>query len=218
MKKLVLSFIKAVCALCTVFAFVSCSSKIAVRAQADSSQVLDFSLSFSEETAKALRIMTGADSNVPLFSESDAENLLGQAGAKEIKVSMPSSNVLSASGKITKEGGLLSACGVLLRTEKSLSLSLGPEQFTNFYSILSEEFKAYFDLMMIPCLIGEKMTAEEYEKLLSSMYGPAFAKEIVSGTLDISLLSPDGTKKVSDRVSLGEILTMEQTGTWTVKW
>ena len=96
--------------------------------------------------------------------------------------------------------------------------SLGAEQFQAFYSLLSEEFRSYFDLMMIPGLIGEKMTAAEYEQLLSSMYGPTFAKDVVSGTLEISLSSPDGKKTLKDTISLGDILTLSETKTWKISW
>ena len=204
-----------------MFAFAACSPKISLAAAVQSADYISvkFSTSFPEETAKALRQMTGAGDEVPIFAEADIKSLLLQAEAEDIKVSSPSSNELSSSAAIKNIAqNVLSECKIIEKNKNSLSLSLGPEQFQSFYSLLSDEFKSYFDLMMIPCLIGEKMPAPEYEALLSSMYGPAFAKDIVSGNLEISLSSPDGKKNLKDSVSLGEILTLSETKTWKLSW
>lgn len=219
MKKLKIVFTFLLSAL--MFAFASCSPKISLEAVAQDADCVSvkFSTSFPEETAKALRQMTGAGDEVPIFAEDDIKSLLLQAEAEDIKVSSPSSNELSSSAAIKNIGqNVLSKCKIIEKNKNSLSLSLGPEQFQSFYSLLSDEFKSYFDLMMIPCLIGEKMPVTEYEALLSSMYGPAFAKDIVSGNLEISLSSPDGRKTLKDSVSLGEILTLSETKTWNLSW
>ena len=184
------------------FIFASCSPKISLAAKDLDSVEIKFSTAFPEATAKALRQMTGAGDEIPIFAEADIQNLLSQAETQNAKVSIPAANELFSSGT----------------TANSLSFSLGAEQFQAFYSLLSEEFKSYFDLMMIPSLIGEKMTAAEYEQLLSSMYGPTFAKDVVSGTLEISLSSPDGKKTLKDTISLGDILTLSETKTWKISW
>lgn len=215
-KNLVLSFVFALSA---VLIFDSCKPKISLSAGNDDSVRLGFATAFPEETAKALRTMVGADSDIPIFAESDIQSLLSQVGAENTKVLIPSANALDSSGTIKNlSKNVLSLCGIVSKTQNSVSLSLGPEQFENFYNLLSEEFKSYFDLMMIPSLIGEKMSAQEYEELLSSMYGPTFAKDVVEGTLEISLSSPDGKKTLKDSVSLGEILTLNETKTWKVSW
>ena len=203
----------------SAFLFAACRPKISLAAKELDSVEIKFSTAFPEDTAKALRQMTGAGDEIPIFAEADIKNLLSQAQAQDAEVSVPSSNELLSSGTIRNvPQNVLSKCKIIGKTSDSLSFSLGAEQFQAFYSLLSEEFKSYFDLMMIPCLIGEKMTAAEYEQLLSSMYGPTFAKDVVSGTLEISLSSPDGKKTLKDTISLGEILTLSETKTWKISW
>ena len=73
-------------------------------------------------------------------------------------------------------------------------------------------------LMMIPALIGEKMSVPEYRELLASMYGPSFADEIVNGNLTINLSSPNGKKTLSKTISLGEILTATEEKTWSISF
>lgn len=209
----------AIFAFFSVLIFNSCSPKISVAAGTDDSVKISFLTSFPDETAKTLRSMAGIGADIPIFAENDIKTLLSEAGAENTKVSVPSANALNSSGEIKNlSQNALSKCGIVAKSEKSLSLSLGPEQFKNFYDLLTDEFKSYFDLIMIPSLIGEKMSAQEYEELLSSMYGPTFANDIVEGMLEISLSSPDCKKTLKDSVSLGEILTLSETKTWKVNW
>lgn len=203
----------------TILIFDSCKPKISISAEKNDSVEISFSTSFAKDTADALRKMTGAGDDVPIFAEPDIKYLLSQVGTENTKVSIPTPNELESSGNIKNVSeNVLSKCGIISESENSLSLSLGPDQFKDFYALLSDEFKSYFDLMMIPSLIGEKMSPSEYEELLSSMYGPSFAKDIVSGTLEISLSSPDKTKNIKDSVTLGEILTAQEAKTWSISW
>lgn len=217
--KIILAAFFSAFAFSFIFAFASCSPKISLAAKDLDSVEIKFSTAFPEATAKALRQMTGAGDEIPIFAEADIQNLLSQAETQNAKVSIPAANELFSSGTIKNvPENVLSKCKIIGKTANSLSFSLGAEQFQAFYSLLSEEFRSYFDLMMIPSLIGEKMTAAEYEQLLSSMYGPTFAKDVVSGTLEISLSSPDGKKNLKDTISLGDILTLSETKTWKISW
>ena len=97
-------------------------------------------------------------------------------------------------------------------------MALGPKQISAFYELLNEDGKSYLDLLMIPALIGEKMTTSEYRELLASMYGPSFADEIVNGKLSIQLVSPDGKKSLKKEISLGELLTAENELIWSLRF
>jgi len=108
--------------------------------------------------------------------------------------------------------------GILSKKENSLTLSIGPSQISAFYELLNEDSKSYIDLLMIPALIGEKMSKAEYRDLLASMYGPSFADEIVDGKVKINLSSPDGRKSLKEEISLGDLLTAEKELIWTIKY
>jgi hypothetical protein len=60
------------------------------------------------------------------------------------------------------------------------------------------------------------MSVKEYRELLSSMYGPSFANEIVDGKLTINLSSPNGKTKVEETLNLGELLTANEEKSWSI--
>lgn len=200
-------------------AFTSCLPQVSIKAGNNDEAVIFFTTGFSESASKTLQSISGADPNSPLFNKTDVLNLLKEAGAVNTSASLPTPHEISTTGTIPEVAkNPLSQAGLLSKTEKSLTLSIGPKQINTFYEFLSDDAKAYFDLMMIPCLIGEKMEVSEYRELLSSMYGPTFADEIVNGKLTISLSSPDGRKKLKETISLGELLCTTEEKNWTIKY
>ncbi len=197
--------------------FTSCLPKLSVTAGKSDEAVIQFSTGFSKATAKTLQSVTGADENAPLFSKDDILAVLNSAGAVETSANIPSSTEINAKGRLPElSKHPLSQTGLIKKTDHSITLTLGPKQITEFYEILSENAKSYLDLMMIPALIGEEMSVQEYKELLSSMYGPTFAEEIVSGKLTINLSSPDGKKKLEQTLSLGEILSAKEEQSWSI--
>ncbi len=197
----------------------ACSPVITVNATNDGGAKFSFKTGFSKETTKTLRTISGVGENEQLFSAEYMEAILKEAGGENVAASVPSANEIETSALIKKiKESALGYTGVLSRTSKSLTLTIGPEQFLKFYNILTEDSKSYFDMLMIPALIGETMNAEEYRELLSSMYGPSFANELVDGKISITLTSPDGKKVKKATSTLGEILTLREEKSWTVSW
>lgn len=198
---------------------IACSPVITVNATNDGGAKFSFKTGFSKETTKTLRTISGVGENEQLFSAEYMEAILKEAGGENVAASVPSANEIETSALIKKiKESALGYTGVLSRTSKSLTLTIGPEQFLKFYNILTEDSKSYFDMLMIPALIGETMNAEEYRELLSSMYGPSFANELVDGKISITLTSPDGKKVKKATSTLGEILTLREEKSWTVSW
>ena len=198
---------------------VSCKPQISIKAGKSDEASIFFSTGFSDSTAKTLQNLTGADTNAPLFNKDDVLLLLKSAGAVNTSAALPTPNEISANGTIPEVSkNPLYQTGILSKTEKSLTLTLGPKQISAFYELLNDDAKSYLDLMMIPALIGEKMDTKEYTELLSSMYGPTFAEEIVSGKLTISLSSPDGRRTLKETITLGELLTATEEKSWSIKF
>lgn len=197
----------------------SCLPQISLKAGSNDDAVVFFSTGFSQATAKTLQSINGADTNAPLFNKADVLSLLISAGAVETSVSLPSATEITATGTIPHLAThQISQAGIIAKNAHSLTLTLGPNQISAFYDLLNDDVKSYLDLLMIPALIGEKMSVAEYTDLLASMYGPTFADEIVSGKLTIQLASPDGRKKLRETVTLGELLTMQTERTWSVNF
>ncbi len=203
----------------TAVCFFSCTPKISVKAIQEDGAGISFETGFSENAAKTLRSISGLPENGAIFSPQDIILVLKDSGVSDAKASTPSVTSLNASGNVPSVAkSELFKAKVLSRAKNSLTLTIGPNQIQEIYKRLDDESKSYFDLMLIPCLIGEEMNVNQYEELLSSMYGPTFAKELVSGTLFINLESPNGKKSNKVKITLGEILTLTEAKSWSVNW
>ncbi|WP_296321489.1 hypothetical protein [Treponema sp. UBA3813] len=197
--------------------FFSCKPQISIKAGTSDDATIFFSTGFSESTAKTLKSVSGSDMDAPLFNKDDVLMLLKSAGAINTSATLPNQNEITTIGTLPSlQNHPLSQAGLITKNQKKLSLTLGPKQITAFYELLTEDAKAYLDLMMIPALIGETMSVKEYRELLSSMYGPSFANEIVDGKLTINLSSPNGKTKVEETLNLGELLTANEEKSWSI--
>ena len=146
-------------------------------------------------------------------------SFLRSAGAEKVNAALPNQNEIATTGTIfSLAENQLAKSGLIEKSEKMLRLTIGRKQIVEFYSVLNDDSKSYLDLMMIPALLGEKMSVEEYRELLSSMYGPTFANEIVDGKLTIVLSSPNGKKQIKETITLGELLCANEDLTWSVKF
>ena len=197
--------------------FTSCLPQISVKAGKDDEATILFSTGFSDLTAKTLQNLAGADPNAPLFNKDDVIAVLNSAGAVNTSASLPKPTEITVTGLLPSlSKHQFSMAGLVSKTEKSLTVTIGPNQISAFYALLSDDAKSYLDLMMIPALIGDKMSVTEYRELLSSMYGPTFADEIVDGKLTIKLSSPDGKRQLKESITLGELLTSETERSWKI--
>lgn len=204
--------------------FCSCSPEIIVQAIGKDDAKLSFQTSFSAATEKTLKSMIGSvsgmkDENVPLVSTNDITLIMQSAGFEDITATAATQDKVGCEGKVhAVSEHSLSDSGVLSRTEKSLTLTFGPAQFQALYGMVTEEAQAYFDLLMIPALNDDEQSVAEYNELLASVYGQSFADEITNGNVSLRLRSPDGKKHTDVRISLGELLTLTKSKSWTVTW
>lgn len=199
--------------------FLSCLPKITVQASSRDEAAFSFETNFSDETAHILRTLSGISADAPIFSKNDIASILHSAGVQNSSVNFPSATEIAASGALQSiSKNQLFQSGIVESLPNSLTLTLGAQQFNALYAVLDETTQAYFDLMMIPALIGEKMTVGEYQDLLASVYGPTFARELTESPLAITLRSPDGTKQKTETVPLGDILTLQTKKSWRLDW
>lgn len=198
--------------------FTACQPQISIKAEGDDGATVFFSTGFSESTAKTLKSLTGADSSSPLFNKNDILQLLRAGGAENATANIPSQTEIAATGTVKSlSQNRLSQIGLIKSEKGTLTLTIGPRQIVSFYGMLNEDEKSYLDMIMIPALLGEKMSVAEYRELLSSMYGPSFADEIIKGKLTILLTSASGKKKVRQEVTLGDLLCADKEMVWTVR-
>ncbi len=197
----------------------SCGPEISVKAIQGDGAEISFTTGFSAAAADTLRSISNLPGESPIFAPQDITLVLKDMGVQDPVAKTPTVTSIQSSGKIPSvKSSDFSKIKVLDRRGKSLKVTIGPKQIQAIYQKLNEESKAYFDMMMIPALIGEKMTVAEYRDLLASMYGPTFADELVGGKLTVTLSSPDGKKTSKETLSLGEILTLSGEKSWTLNW
>lgn len=209
--------------------FSSCSSALSVTALKGDDIRLNFSLEFSPKGLNALKDLsnmmgsyegssTGSAEN-QIFSADEVKNFLMASGAKEVSAKNTKDNSIEASALIESlSKTTLAQSKILTKTANSLKLSFGPQELNLFYEFLDEESRVYFDLLMVPCLNGEKMGFTEYRELLSSIYGSDLASELTDGVLKIELKSPDLKKVTRAQLKIGELLTLESSKSWSVSW
>lgn len=210
--------------LSVIFVLSSCSPFISIKVKKDNSVDVSFKTGFSEETAKILKTISGTPKDVPIFNAGDMIKFLTEAGAYNVSAKVPTENEIQASGNLREIKRTAFYTTEILKSDISdkkgknkISFSLGSEQITKFYNLLDSNSKSYIDTMMIPALIGEEMSIDEYRMLLSAMYGPTFANELVDGKVTIQLESPNGkTMKFTEK--LGDLLTLKSAKTWTLEY
>ncbi len=212
MKRLIFIILSAV-ALC------SCSPKAIVKACADGSLDVSFKTGFSDATGATLRRIAGIPSGAPIFSPNDMTMFLLDAGATNVSATTPTAQEVEANGKIKDlSHNALASTGILSRKANAVTLTLGPNQIRTLYTLLDDETKSYFDMMMIPALLGETLSKDEYRMILSAMYGRAFSDELIDGEVLLELSSPDGKKTQRISEKLGDILTLEKEKSWTLNF
>lgn len=208
------------------FVLASCSPSISVKVNENNSIDISFKTGFSSQVNQTIKTIAGLSENEQLLSPTELSKFLVDAGAVKVNSEIASENELKVEGNLPLlETSTFYTTNILKRNLESilangnskLTLTLGPNEIISLYNLLDEDTKAYFDMMMIPALIGEKMDSTEYKTLLSAMYGPTFAEEIANGIVSIHLESPN--KKVLDvKEKLGDILTLTSEKTWVIEW
>lgn len=210
---------KQILILFTAILLCSCSPKVSVKALADGGVDVGFKTGFSKSTEKTLRKIARIPDKSPIFSPNDMTMVLLDAGATNVSAHTPSSREVEAFGTLSDvEHNALSATKILKRTEKSVTLTLGPNQMRTLYTLLDDETKSYFDMMMIPAILGEELSVAEYRMILSAMYGKNFANELIDGEVVLELTSADGKKTQKITEKLGEILTLQNEKSWTLEY
>lgn len=111
----------------------------------------------------------------------------------------------------------------IIRDEKGLAkqmqITLSPAVLQDLITNQNNVIQKYADLLMAPCFTGDAMSKEEYIDLVASLYGNEIAKEITSGTINISLKNARIKKRTeSVSVPLIDILTLTEEKTFTVNY
>ena len=214
-----LSFLRIALAGTFLLLLLSCEAELNVQAYGEDGAKIAFKMNVSQRMLNIARELSGSD-DFEIFSESEIERAF-----KSAKTAGKEDGSIEAFSVSVKDGGVEASASVktlasfdsiikVERTANSLTLKMRPSEAKNIYTAENSD---YLDLLMIPTITNEVLSADEYNSLLSAIYGPSFASEITDGAIKINLLSPDG-KSLSVSLTSGDVLTCLEEKTWTLTW
>jgi hypothetical protein len=146
-----------------------------------------------------------------------------------VKISRIEDFLAAAGGPDTKKGFVTfeqAAPGTAgpSRCVISLNRDTGPE----ILSLISPDVSDYLSALMAPLATGEALTKDEYFALVSSIYGPAVADEIRSGSIYASIQFPGPVSAVKGgswsgnqaefNIPLADLLVLETPLVYEVQW
>lgn len=198
---------------------VSCKNEAVFTVTGIDSLQLDFAINFSGDFAAELSSLTGESSDKQFFLlPEDIKSIMENAGIKVLSSKTEKDGTIKTKGEIPAVSKhFLSSINAINLEKGKFSVTLGPSQFCSLYEKLSEEAQGYFDLLMIPSLNDEELSAQEYKALLASVYGEKLAESFFSEKFALTI---NGKNSVSKKIqiSLGELFTLKEPKKWQVEW
>ena len=213
--------------LCLLFAFSSCTAELNLSLDKNGNTSVEFnsamgkvlenlilSVSSSQEKNSAQSVFNAEEIKRSFlnFGFTNVSSQVKDISKIFLYADLPSASKKSANKK-TEENFILSD-SLEISSEK-ISLSLSPEILKNLLENAEEDLQTYAELFMAPIFTGEEMSLNEYEELLSGVYGKAVAQEIMESNLKINLCLPSG-KKASFSVPFSELLILTEKKEFTV--
>lgn len=199
----------------TLLFFTGCSSSLTIKAQKDSSALINLEVDIGTTVASMITKLTESlndfrmgdffkqninpFANMQFFYAPQIKSAFSTGDITDIEVSIPSITSFSMSGTLlppskqkTSTSNGIKIANFVTCTQSSLTVILSPANIKKIYATLSSEDKASIDSLMAPVFTGEKMTEEEYRELIMSVYGEDISKELLSSEMKITLEVPEG--------------------------
>ena len=207
-------YLYSVAYLVCLFALTGCGAKLSIKANADQSTDIAFSMdvgktvidTMNKASQGIMMISDTADAfgtpSLPaqLFSAENIKKALVNTDLHDTKVATPSASSVELSGTLAAPknqqytAGAVKAANFLTCTANSLTVILSPDTVQQIAGQLPVEEQSYLDLLMAPVLTGEEMDKEDYLATIALIYGEDLASEMSGASVDIELESPSGKK------------------------
>lgn len=143
-----------------------------------------------------------ASKNTEVLMQNLAGDLSGIFNAEEISKNLKTENIqtlsftanslssISGSFEIPKERVESSKLFVVDLQNKQVACNISKENLAPLIKTFPKDIKDYLDLFISPIVTGENLTADEYESLISSVYGPNIANELKTSFFKVVLSCP----------------------------
>ena len=208
-----------VCVLCAMFFLTGCESKVYVKflqneLNQEKAIQVEYDLKIGNEIYNFVRTLQGTSENISggaggsgeesFFDVSEIKKEFATIGIKNVTITSANAKALNIRTTISlDEKNILRQSGCITPTG---NIVLSAKELCSLYELLPDTVQQYIDLFMAPVFVGDEMSSEEYEQLLSSVYGADFANEIKKAKIFVQV-EKAGTKKEKS-LPLIDFLTM----------
>lgn len=165
--------------------FSSCSTKASIQITDNTEKSISCQIQPGLTLEAVLRSFTGAERGTNLYNSTVLQNSLEQYGFTVQNMTFPEGSGLNISLNAKK----IDIPGTTFE-DSSLTLVLNQQTMQQIIALMPEENIAYTELLMAPLITGENLTTEEYENLISSMYGKTLAAEMSKSIITVSFTAP----------------------------
>ena len=207
MKKHSLPFL-ILLALCTMF--FSCKNTLSFTLTQDNKIAFEADCDFGNGSA-IQKMLAGIGTDFNDLNLDDLKAGLESDGFRNVEVYPKNAN---GSGGIIVKGILPPNSPIITASGDSLTFSLTPLNFRDFYHGSGENLANILDLFLIPALADDEESAQMDEKgyldLIASFYGQPFADEISQSTLKI-LLKNKKQNTAQKTISFANLFTIKST-------
>lgn len=194
----------------SMWLFFGCSPSLNVKVSSPEAVSIEFSSGLGENLVQTLYSITEADSQSPLFNKNAVAENLELSGFPVDSVSVDNNDLFVKTKPTSLKKIATNSSGFVEEvTSNSVTISLTPEKFQEFASILPEETVGYLDLLCAPIFTNEELTTEDYYEVLSAIYGNKLAKEAMFSTfiIEVSVPETSSIKKIDVKVPSSKTVT-----------
>lgn len=168
------------------------------------------SISFTGATGEAFTKMISAavgEKDGMVFDTKEIGYELAKSGFTKVKATSKTGKDVFITMEDEKQKSYLFRSGVVSVVNNSIEMNLNKKSVVNFYNMADEQIVAVLDLLLAPVFNDEVMSETEYLETLSAFYGQNAADELQSSNLKVTLIAPDGSKKIHT-IPFATILTL----------
>lgn len=171
-----------------IFCLFSCAYVADVAVAGSGDVVVTLNIQASPNTEVLIKSLAGE--NNALFNEKEISENLKTENIHTTSFKTDSFASLSASFKIPKERVNISSLFDVDLKGKKIGCNISKENLRHLIKTFPSDVREYLDLFVSPITTGENLTADEYKKMITSVYGPKIASELTTAFFKLTVSCP----------------------------
>lgn len=189
--------------------FCGCNPTLSINIASTDAVSLDFYSGLGESVEETIYAITGTDAQTPLFDKEAVTKNLEATGFSVKSIELDDNNLFLETNPMSMYKMQDITSGLIEDiTTNYVTISLTPEKFQEFVSILPEETVGYLDLLCAPILTNEELTTADYYEVLSAIYGKTLAQEALESNFVINISVPNDKEIIDMGVDIPNAKSM----------